>query len=117
MDFLVQLMTRSSQDAVPILHPQSGAGQAVVLGDGNVDDFVGSEEGIENRPFAKNFALQIHVLEPGEIGQDDFGSLTPRRLRDARPLETPPRLITAHVGHDDSLSSGIPALLDDFRNN
>src|ERR1035438_8888971 len=45
VNVLVQLLTRSAQDAVPVLHSQCRARQAVVLGNRDVDHFVGVQKG------------------------------------------------------------------------
>ena len=50
-----------------------------MFGDRDVDDLVGIQQRVENRPVAQNFALQIHIFESGGIGQDDLSTFAPRR--------------------------------------
>jgi len=44
VNLLMQPLALSAQDAVPFLHPQRGAGQAVVLGNRNVNHLVGAQK-------------------------------------------------------------------------
>ena len=52
-----------------------------MLGDRDVNDFVGIQEGIENWPVAQNAALEVYVFEPGRIGKDNLRAGAARRLR------------------------------------
>ena len=92
MNLLVQPVALAAQNAVPVLHAQRCAGEYVVLGDGQVDDFVGFQKGREDRPGLEHHAAQIDLAEELGIGQDDFGVLGKRGSLNAGAMEAAARL-------------------------
>ena len=110
MDALVQAVPLAAEDAIPVLHTERGAGQAVVLGDGNVDDFVRFQKRLKDGPFLQDITAEIHFPEFFGLGEKDIRTLKACRFGDTGALETAARIVAAHVGNDDLLSAGCPAL-------
>src|ERR1039458_471043 len=108
-------MALSSEPSLPILHAYSYAGEAVVLGNRNIDDLIDIQERIENLPGAQNFPLQVYFLESRGIRKNDLRACVLCRLCDARSLKAAARIVAAHVSHDDPLCSRVRALPYDFR--
>ena len=84
MNLLMQLVALPPEHAIPVLHAESCAGERVMLGDRDIDDLVDIQEGIEHLPRVQNFSLEIHFLEHGRFGKNNFGSrdsALPRRCR------------------------------------
>lgn len=105
MNPLMQLIPRSAQDSIPILHPESCSGQGVMLGNGDVDDFVDIEVRLEHLPAGQHLTLQIDLFESRGIGENHFSSRILRGGSNSGGLETSPRLVAAHVRHNDSFGS------------
>ena len=114
MNLLVQAVALAAEDAVPVLHAQRDADQAVVLGDGQVDDLVGFKEGREDGPALEHHAAEIDFAVELGIGKNDFGALGAGRGLNAGALKAAARLVATDVGDDDALGAGLPALADDL---
>ena len=69
VNLLVQAVALAAEDAVPVLHAQRGAGETVVLGDGQIDDFVGFKEGREDRPAFEHHAAEFDFAESSGSGR------------------------------------------------
>src|ERR1035438_2652887 len=72
VDALVELMPGATQNSVPVLHSQSCAREAVMLGDGNVDDLVGSQKRFQYRPILQYVSLQVDVFKSFGLRQYDL---------------------------------------------
>ena len=72
MNALVQAMTLAAEDAVPVLHTECTAGEAVMLGDRDVDDLVGFEKRLIDGPILEEIAPEIDFLELFGRGEKDL---------------------------------------------
>ena len=59
MNLLMEAIALAAEDAVPVFHAKSCAGEDVVLGDGQVEDFVGFKEWREDGPAFEDHAAEI----------------------------------------------------------
>src|ERR1019366_2575382 len=103
--------------AIPILHAKRHPDQAVVLGNGQVDNLVRFEKGREDRPALQNHAAQINFSVEFRVGKDHFGSLCQSSSLYAGAMKAAARFVAADVGDDDALRAGVPALPDDLGHN
>ncbi len=81
-----------------------------MLGDGQVEDFVGFKEGREDGPTLEHHAAQIHFAVEIGVGKNDFGALGAGSGLNAGALKAAARLVATDVGDDDALGAGLPAL-------
>ena len=114
MNLLVEPVALAAEDAVPVLHAQRDAHQAVMLGDGQVDDLVGFKKRREDGPALEHHAAEIDLAIKLGVGQDDLGALSAGGGLDAGALEAAARLVATDVSDNDAFGPGLPALADDF---
>lgn len=65
MNVLVKLRALSAENAVPVLHAKGDAGEAVMLGDGDIDDLVGLEERLKNGLVLQEVAAKVNLFKAG----------------------------------------------------
>ena len=110
MNLLMQAVALAAQDAVPVLHTQRCAGEDVMLGDGQVEDFIGFEERREDGPALQHHAAHLHFAEELGIRQDDLGVLGERGGLNAGAMEAAAGFVAAYISDNDALGPRLPAL-------
>ena len=114
MNLLVEAVALAAEDAVPVLHAEGDADQAVMLGNGQVDDLVGFKKRDEDGPAFEHDAVEIDFAIQFGVGKDDFSAFSEGCGLDSRTLEAAAGLVATDVGDDDALGARLYALANDF---
>ena len=115
VNLLVQAIALSAQNSVPVLHSKRDAHQAVMLGDGQVEDLVRLKKRLEDGPALQHHAANVHLLKELGIGENHLGSLGARSSLNARTQETAAWLIATDVSDNNPLCAGLPTLAHHLR--
>src|ERR1017187_5104249 len=118
VNLLVQAVALAAENTVPVLHAKRDASEAVVLGDGQVNNLVGLKEGREDGPALQDHTAEIDLAVEIGVGKNDFGALGAGSGLNSGALKAAARLVATDVGDDNPLGSSLPALShglsDDF---
>ena len=75
VNLLVQSITLAAEDAIPVLHAQRDSNQPVMLGNGQIKDFVGFKKRREDRPALEHHTAEIDLAIKLGIGKNHLGAL------------------------------------------